>query len=293
MNSNRERSFAALRTTLFLALALSVGGCRVPLKTPAITMNTPVPQIDWTRLAEFAQAAGAAYDVPTEIESTYGKTNVVVRDLPDTDTRYFIYFDRDNKTQTISVRGTTSKINAWSDVNSIKVPDATLGIMLHRGFKVAADAVYADMAPLLQRDYKTRITGHSLGGAVAAILMLDLIKDGYHVEQVITFGQPRITNEAGGKNVPTGYIRIINDQDVIAQLPPVNLVYDLSGPYAHFGPEIVLHPNNTYTYSPVDTPRDVFSNDAWKNVDPDQVLDHQIKNYIDRIKTKPQPVKPL
>jgi hypothetical protein len=234
-------------------------------------------------MAEFAKAAGDAYESTATIQGIYGASHVVVRDLPAVDGRYFIYFDHANKTQTISVRGTSSKINAWSDVNSIKVPDATLEIFLHRGFKQAADAMYADLVPFLQRDYKTRITGHSLGGAVAAIIMLDMIKDGYQMEQVLTFGQPKITNAEGGENAPAFYIRVINDGDVVPQVPPSNIVYDLSGPYEHFGPEIVLHADKTFTYSPVHIPRDLFVDDLWKTIKPEDVADHQIKNYIDRI----------
>ncbi len=270
-------------TVFAFGLMLSSFGCVVPLKTPPVTMNGPIPKIDWGRMAEFAKAAAAAYNSDADIETAYGKANVVIHDLPDSDSRYFIYFDNANKTQTISVRGTTGKINAWSDVNSIKVPDLTLGIALHRGFKLAADEMYADMTPLLHHDYKTRITGHSLGGAVAAILMLHMIKDGYQIDQVLTFGQPRITNEAGGKNVPNFYMRIINDTDIVPQLPPANIVYDLSGPYAHFGPEIILHADKTFSYSPVDIPRNLITNDAWKTINPEDITDHQIQNYIDRI----------
>jgi hypothetical protein len=268
---------------LAAALALGSAACRVPLKTPPIQMDGAVPQINWARLSEFATAAGAVYDSSAAIAARYGDKNVVVRDLPNTDGRYFIYFDHDRKIQTIAVRGTTNEANIWTDVDTVKVPDTALGIFLHRGFKIATDDLYADIGPFLQRDYKTRITGHSLGGAMAAILMMYLVKDGYSVEEVLTFGQPKVTNEAGGAGVTTPYFRVINDQDVVAQIPPSNLVFDLSGPYQHFGPEITLMPDKTFTYSPAHIPRDLISGTLWKTVKPADVADHRIQSYIDRL----------
>ena len=48
---------------------------------------------------------------------------------------------------------------------------------------------------LLYPTYSVKTTGHSLGGALALLTQLDLIKDGYDVD-MYNFGQPR----AGDKN---------------------------------------------------------------------------------------------
>jgi triacylglycerol lipase len=275
-------------TRLAIAAAVVVlQGCVLPLNVPsnvAITGSTATTRIDFARLAEFARVAGNAYESNDVIEAAYGKANVIIRDLPGSDLRYFIVLDTSQRTQTISIRGTANKSNAWADIDSVKIYDARLGVFLHTGFKQASDQLYADARSFLHKDYTTRITGHSLGGAVACILMMNLIHDGYPVDQVLTFGQPKVTNARGGAgftNAP--YYRIINDQDIVAQLPPSSLVYDLSGPYEHFGPELTLQADRKWSYSPVHVPRDFLTGANWRQLDLESGTDHQIKNYIDRL----------
>ena len=83
--------------TLSLTGFFFLAGCVVPLKTPAVTGPVQQPTIDFGRLAEFATAAGHAYDAAAVIESAYGKNNVDrAREIPKTDGRYFIYFDQTN-----------------------------------------------------------------------------------------------------------------------------------------------------------------------------------------------------
>ena len=261
-------------------------GCVVPLKVPLPTGSTQAPQIDFVRLLELAEAAGHAYETDATIESVYGKSNVVIRDFSDLNIRYFIFFNKSKRTQTISIRGTANKSNAWADIDSLKVLDIRLNIFLHKGFKLAADQIYADAGPYLHKKYKTRLTGHSLGGAVASILMMNMIHDGYQIEQALTFGQPKITNENGGTEFNTApYFRIINGQDLVPQVPPSNLLYDFSGPYQHFGPEITLLADKKWTFSPVHNPKDLLTNGNWKQLDLENGTDHQIKNYIERLKS--------
>lgn len=280
------KSFSRLLILVAFAVAAPfVSGCRVPLKTPPIQTGAAVPVIDFNRLAEFATAAGNVYESTATIYAAYGASHVVVRDLPGSDGRYFIYFNDGDKTQTVAVRGTANETNAKVDLMSFKIPDAHLGLMVHAGFKRATDELYADIKPYLRAGYRTRVTGHSLGGAMAALLMMHLEADGWPVEQVLTFGQPKVTNEAGAEAHKADPIfRVINDQDIVPQIPPSDIEYDLSGPYEHFGPEIVLYPNGTWSYLPVHVPRNLISDNGWKNIRLQDVGDHQIKNYILRLK---------
>jgi predicted lipase len=69
------------------------------------------------------------------------------------------------------------------------------------------------------------VTGHSLGGALAAICALDLvlsdITTGENLE-LITFGEPRVGNAeyaaAMDKYVPQSY-RVVNKRDLVPHLP--------------------------------------------------------------------------
>ncbi len=262
-----------------------LSGCVAPLKAPPIQTGTgSQPHFDFVRLAELAKAAGNAYEPTAVIEAAYGQANVIVRDLPESDGRYFIYFNNADRTQTVAIRGSVNKQNAWLDVDSLKIFDPRLKIFLHTGFKRATDELYADGVRFLRKDYKTRITGHSLGGAMACMFMMDLLHDDVPVDQVVTFGQPRVTNAQGGRGFAGApYLRIVNDQDLVAQAPPSNLVFDLSGAYEHFGPEITLQAGGKWTYSATNIPRDLITQDNWKQVDLEDATDHQIKNYIERI----------
>jgi hypothetical protein len=275
-----------MKTLLLPALGMFlVSGCVAPLKTPPIqTRTVNQPRIDFVRLAELARAAGNAYEPSAVLEAAYGPANVIIRDLPRSNGRYFIYLDNTDRVQTIAIRGSVNKQNTWVDIDSLKVFDPRLKVFLHSGFKQAADELYADAAPFLRKDFRTRITGHSLGGAMACILMMDFLHDGVPVEQVVTFGQPKVTNEQGGRDFAGApYIRIINDQDVVAQAPPSDIAFDLSGTYAHFGPELTLLADGKWTYSESPVPRDFIAHDNWKQLDLENATDHQIKNYIDRI----------
>ena len=59
--------------------------------------------------------------------------------------------------------------------------DRKTDIPVHAGFDLAARAIYVDVKPYLKPGYKTYVTGHSLGGAVAAILTIYMIEDGVEV----------------------------------------------------------------------------------------------------------------
>ncbi len=69
------------------------------------------------------------------------------------------------------------------------------------------------------------ITGHSLGGALATLAAAAFkITEGREVTAVYTFGQPRVGNEAFAQEfndaLKARFLRVVNDQDLIARLPP-------------------------------------------------------------------------
>ena len=95
------------------------------------------------------------------------------------------------------MRGTTNSVNFSEDLHIAVREDRKIAIPVHAGFDRAARAIYADVNPYLKPGYKTYLTGHSLGGAVAALLSVYLIEDGVDVVRVLTFGQPRFTTADG------------------------------------------------------------------------------------------------
>lgn len=265
-------------------LAPFLSACIVPLKKPVALDPDPIrPTINFSSLIEYAATAANAYASDETINEAY--EHAIIRELPRSEGRYLLVFDHDERVQTVAVRGTANRRNAELDLYSIKIFDPVLGVYVHKGFKDAADEFIEDVFPFLQTDYRTFITGHSLGGAMACLLMMRLLEDGIPVQEVVTFGQPKVTNETGGEKFAAAPIlRIINNGDIVAQIPPSNLVFDLSGTYEHFGPEIVLSTHRTYSFSPVHQPKDLLTDENWKNIKLTDLLDHQINNYIARLK---------
>jgi predicted lipase len=91
------------------------------------------------------------------------------------------------------------------------------------------------------------ITGHSLGGAIAVILMTHLQADEYTIGSVITFGQPKVTNEAGVQHIDDSpVLRIIHHDDLVPLVPPLSLLSAIHGTYRHMGPEIILLPDENF-----------------------------------------------
>ena len=136
----------------------------------------------------------------------------------------YIETDEANKIQWVSVRGTSNLDNVKLDVDYNKVVDGRLQIPLHKGFADTALQVYAFAKPLLRPGYEVRVTGHSLGGAAAAIVLMLFKEDGVKLGQAMTFGQPKVTNRAGvEKYRGLPLLRFVNDKDPVPLLPPFDL----------------------------------------------------------------------
>ena len=164
----------------------------------------------------------------------------------------YVEVNEAKRVQWIVVRGTSSIVNIRSDVDYNKVVDSRLAIPLHKGFADAAVQVYQFAKPLLKTGYETRVTGHSYGGAAAAIVLMLLKEDGFKLGQAMTFGQPKVTNRDGVRKYRAlPLLRFVNAKDPVPSLPPFELFAVLDeGPYLQFGPEVVLDEGAKYRYYP-------------------------------------------
>ncbi|QUX95763.1 lipase [Marinomonas sp. CT5] len=169
-----------------------------------------------------------------------GQTLVHQSLIPISQVSYFL--SRADKIQTIGIRGTANLENAMVDLDLELKPDALLKIKLHQGFGLAAKAVFEDIKPFLKKDQPIHLTGHSLGGAIAVILAMYLQNDGYPVKQVITFGQPKVTNVTGAKKFEDlPLIRVVTPNDIVPLVPPISplQIRDLDI-FWHMGEEVIL-----------------------------------------------------
>ncbi len=112
--------------------------------------------------------------------------------------------------------------------------------MCHPGFLLAWNAVRAEVRAWLgaqqPRYERVVLTGHSLGGAIAAVAAVDFASD-FHVARVVTFGMPRTFWLRGARNYDRAVVtstgqslgeitgRYVNADDLIPRVVPWLLGY--------------------------------------------------------------------
>ena len=203
-------------------------------------------------LLNHALIAEAAYYKKPRIEKALadqGYQLTAHEQLPGYAVSYVLATNHDTEQQLLAVRGTSNIENALVDIAFVLLSNEPTGIKLHQGFSKSADFIYDRIQPHLIKNYRISTTGHSLGGAVALIAAMYLDAAGYDVGEVITFGQPKITNISGSrKYAHLNVTRVVTPKDVVPLVPPLDPM-DLMNMniYWHLGTELVLHADNTWS----------------------------------------------
>jgi predicted lipase len=211
----------------------------------AATTKAEQNSIDFRQLKAFAAFANAAYQTGPDISRLGQSTDYQLSHhgtVAELEISYYLLTSEQNKTQLIAVRGTANIENALLDVALKLVPDEHTGIRLHNGFSRAAGKIFREIKPLLKADYTINTTGHSLGGAVALVLAMYLDVADFQIGQVVTFGQPKVTNIGGAaKFDQLNIIRVVTPQDLVPLVPPLDPldINDLDI-YWHAGKEVLL-----------------------------------------------------
>jgi len=275
------RSVSALVLFLFLlVLSGCAGGLSQSVKQ-SISVFVPT-KIDFVELEYYAKRSRSAYDPIADIRKAYPLVTRAVT-LEPIDVLYFIETDLANRNQTLSIRGTAQKPNVWEDIETALLPDNILDIPLHRGFKDVATAIHDNAVPYLRKDLPLRVTGHSLGGAAAVIVAAYLESEGYTVERVVTFGQPKFTTEK--PPVPqlfSVFTRVVNELDVVPMVPP----YTSAKKYQHFSPEVVLRAGPDFAYLDEHDADRISVGDFWRNINDFSTKDHHMDGYLANIEGK-------
>lgn len=132
------------------------------------------------------------------------------------------------------------------------------GCKVHKGFydswKSLAAETIKELAALGCDSKPIRLTGHSLGAAMAVLAFFDL-RQNYSVKHVYTYGQPRVGNQAWIdafesrlEGIP--YFRVVDYKDPVPRLPPRDFL-DESGRscgYRHPGPEVFYNATRIGSY---------------------------------------------
>eukprot|EP00899_Mesostigma_viride_P009551 jgi/Mesvir1/18598/Mv17107-RA.1 len=185
------------------------------------------------RITEYAMLSSCLYKSPSPIQTLLRRKRRRIRWTHNNKANVYDYpFE---KRQVLVVRGEGG--GAWSsedwEVSAELVPSATLGVRVHKGYLESAMELYQHVRTTdtlnMQDGWVLDVTGHSSGGAVGVIVAALLAADNVHVGQVITFGQPKITDAQGARVLGESIrlLRLVGDGDEKWTQPP--------SPYAHFG----------------------------------------------------------
>jgi hypothetical protein len=252
----------------------------------ALGSTVTTEKVDFVELTSYAVRAKAAYASETAIRSQYPAT-VRVSSPDKTDAQYFLEQDDKAKVQYIAIRGTANRKNLLEDVEMRIRLDLALAIPVHFGFDQTTRALYADMKPYLKPGYKTYVTGHSLGGAIAALLAIYLVEDKYDVVKVVTFGQPKFTTTHGVQQLGfLNLVRVVDENDIIPMLPPTSIINRTHGVYEHAGPEVIVLEGQEYVYLPTHDADRISIGELGRSLNLASLADHHMDNYVRRISEK-------
>ena len=253
-------------------------------------IEPPKHQVDFSNIYTYAVKAKDAYASEEEIQKKYPESLLQFRSLHNSQVQYFILEEKENKELLISIRGTANMANTLKDAEYTKSQDRKLTLFFHKGFNEAADELYEDIQPFIspfKTSYTVNITGHSLGGAIAAILMAHLQADQYTIGSVMTFGQPKVTNEAGVQQTDhSPLLRIIHHDDLVPLVPPRSLLSAIHGTYRHMGREIILIQDENFIYLDDAPAEQADVTGFWHNIGHQSLDDHFMDNYLANIQSK-------
>lgn len=167
----------------------------------------------------------------------------------------------------VAIRGTSLFNDVVQDLDAKAELDEQLNIPIHSGFRVVARGVIAVLRKEFSgeefRNYKFKLYGHSLGGAVANIVAMYLHEDGRTVALVATFGAPRFTTNEGARKYQVlnqVTFRVVRCDDVVPFLPPPNFFGWTNNSYEAGGNLLLLLRPPYFDYSVgIDIERD-FTN---------------------------------
>jgi len=240
--------------------------------------------VDFKVALQYAQMAQLAYSPEATIMDSCGTDKCFYIEGEHTEARAFVRINDSGHIQWVAFRGTAELSDVKLDADYTRHVDSVLKMTLHMGFASASRELYPLILQYLKTGYKTRVTGHSLGGAVAAVSSLYFRKAGFDVT-CFTFGQPKVTNVPGADRADSlDIIRFVNVNDIVTSVPPVDYRpgQDL-GAYQHFGKEIELMDGNKFQCIQAPFINQFDAEYWWNHMQEQSVKDHSMINYLNKI----------
>jgi hypothetical protein len=227
----------------------------------------------------YAKYAGAAYCLANHMilqwtclghcKDGTEDTKVIHLDVePKSQIKYFIAIHHSSKSIIVSIRGTLAPMNLFIDLSWVPVhlddfPGVPSDIRVHAGFLLASlrlsTRIRQDIQILAQHytNYTIDFTGHSLGGAVAQLVALNIAATTPIPPErirIFSYGSPRVGNPAYAHFMnQVGFLsmtRVTFSNDPIPHLPPRRITPLIN--FQHIPGERFLsgwwisHSSNTY-----------------------------------------------
>ena len=184
---------------------------------------------DWKTVRLMAELSFLAYEdsIPA-VQNRLRLFDLALGEFVTVDNHHFITACDDKRgVLVIAFRGTdiAQLADVWTDLDYDKIT-TDIG-EVHRGFYDASSAMIGSVVAAIEHRRRPRhiwLTGHSLGGAIATIAIRQLELRGYRVSGLVSFGQPRVGDraftESMNRSLGSRILRVINEDDVVASLPP-------------------------------------------------------------------------
>ncbi len=251
----------------------------------AAPLERPIEQLSLLRQSLlFAELSKVSYYRPDIVNAAFSAAGFENIEYFDRDGAQAYIFEHQHDCIVVC-RGTEP--NDWNDikadVNALTVLAETAG-RVHRGFKREVD----DLWPRLERALKDNskplwFAGHSLGGAMATICAgrCKLAEIPSNPTGLFTFGSPRVGTTRYINYVKIPHYRWVNNNDIVARVPPAWMGY------RHGGRELYFNAfGRLRNYSTARRFRDSWYGFAmslrkWKV---DHLIDHALTSYLENIK---------
>ncbi len=271
-------------------------------------------------MAYLAHCAQAIYKPDSECKAALANIDSeIVKDMRffnsvKTGTEGFIAGDQ--KKIIIAFRGTSDRKDWLTDAATIqKSWSSILNIgKVHSGFFGSLNSVWSVIIEHLQElqteEQPVWITGHSLGGALAALAYatLRLQEPKYELAGAYTFGQPRIGDgvmcKAFDADSKHRFFRVVNNNDIVPRVPSkairrglnlvtlaaktINKINDINiniNPYEHMGTQLYFDANGKLIHDATFMDRLVGRFEGYKNnlvngkINLDSIEDHSMDDY--------------
>ncbi|KAJ2725200.1 hypothetical protein GGI07_001462 [Coemansia sp. Benny D115] len=220
-----------------------------PQAAPIIAeTNNQTGIVSNSNIVKYSKYAGAAYKIFSTVWSC--TLNCFANDTKNTEIDYhwavsgapsygFVAHKDDTKEIIVSWRGSVVIMDWIADFKFAPTvwPISIKGSFVHKGFlnayKGASENIKNVVSKLVDQypDYKIVLTGHSLGGAEAALAAVDFTIE--HPEwanriELYTYGEPRVGNSVFAdwlSSQPFPIYRVVNQGDLVPRVPPQIMGY--------------------------------------------------------------------